>query len=116
MNLTGQQIPFANAQAARIMGQHGFGQSEAALRAASKRDAVGHSSVQPWSAGALFPGVITVVDQHHEETGEFECRRYVAQWKNEASQAFVTRGQAEAWIIGHQDRARAAQASPKAAA
>jgi hypothetical protein len=38
--------------------------TEAEQRAASHYDRIGHSSVQPWSAGAIFPCVVTRVERY----------------------------------------------------
>jgi hypothetical protein len=45
-------------------------------RFASHVDAVGHDSVQPWSAGPLFPCVIARVERYAEYTPFAEFRRW----------------------------------------
>jgi len=72
---------------------------------ASAVDPLGHSSVQPWSAGELFPGTITRVERYAEPRGdeplafrlivECECAEYKGR-----SALFATYREAANWIRG----------------
>jgi hypothetical protein len=53
----------------------GDGFSTAQARKAAHADAVGHGSVQPWSAGPLFPCVIATVERY-ETYQPFEAFRH----------------------------------------
>lgn len=44
----------------------------ALARFQSRTDTVGHSSVQPWSAGAIFPATITRVERYLSPLGEHQ--------------------------------------------
>jgi hypothetical protein len=59
--------------------------STAEIRHASHVDAVGHDSVQPWSAGELFPCVIAYVERYAEypPLASFDGYRAAYGWTEE---------------------------------
>jgi hypothetical protein len=105
-----------NQEAARIMEQHGHSDAAAMLRQATalagqiepsmvrENPDVGavearfaktnplEGGVQPWSAGSLFPGVISVTVQDNGE------KRFTAHYRGQESVAFRSRASAENWI------------------
>lgn len=42
------------------------------VAANGQRDTLGHSSIQPWSAGDLFPAVIARVERYNDPVGDIE--------------------------------------------
>lgn len=111
MNLTGQQIPFSNAQAADILAAHGNTEASQFMHASGQTGKqVSGDGVQPWSKGELYPGVITVVEDYSDE-GLLLTRKFNAQYKQLSSGGHATRELAEAWIIGrkHEDQTRTVQ-------
>lgn len=72
--------------------------------AESRRDAsvdlIAHSSVQPWSAGDIFPAVINRVDYHPPEGGE----AYASRW------ALTLDGRREEGYASHDAAAEMARA------
>lgn len=58
------------------------------------RDTRGHSSVQAWSHGEIFPAVIVIVDSHDQE-GTFRYRAYDLCLDGQAER-FATHEDAEA--------------------
>lgn len=90
-----------NAEAERIMQAHGHQDFSLAVKPSqpsafddrySRTDRVAHGSVQPWSAGALFPGVIVVTV---EDDG---TKRYAGSYRGMESGKFFTHECAENWI------------------
>lgn len=60
------------------------------------RDTLGHSSVQPWSAGSIFPAIISTV-----ENFKGECVYRVEVWNREWQ-----RGEREVYAVSVQDALR----------
>jgi hypothetical protein len=53
---------------------HALGTSTAEQRRAARVDVVGHSGVQPWSAGEIFPCVIARVERYSEEPSKAQAQ------------------------------------------
>jgi len=102
-----KQLNAQNSEAIRIMEAHGHDTADYPTKRVGGVDKDPHSGVQPWSKGALFPGVITRVENYEHGLPN---TTFVAQYKDREQRGFVSYELAEAWIIGRkaEDSARRA--------
>lgn len=53
------------------------------------RDLVGHSSVQAWSAGPIFPAVISRTEQYSHRTGDFKGTYWTLHYPGRHDRSFL---------------------------